>query len=265
KMFDAVRGSEAAWLISIARSRGIDRLRSRKIRYEREDEAGREISVHSAFVDHTTGVDRAIQTQEKTAVRGALAELPDPQRVALELSRRGSPWWLAVAATLFLALWGWRELGIRAARENDASQSAEIAQLREENSLLAQRNEKMSSEIVALSAEGTRTIALAGQEVAPSASAKVFLEPERRRAIVFFHALPANPGDKSYQPWIIPANQPKPVSAGVIDVTRGGNASIVIENLPLATEIKGLAVTLEQKGGVDQPTNTKFYVAGNAL
>ena len=86
KMFDSVRGSEVAWLISIARSRGIDRLRSRKIRYEREDEAGREISVHSSFVDHTTGVDQAIQTQERSAVRGALAELPDPQRVALELA-----------------------------------------------------------------------------------------------------------------------------------------------------------------------------------
>jgi RNA polymerase sigma-70 factor (ECF subfamily) len=86
KMFDAVRGSEAAWLISIARSRGIDRLRSRKIRYEREDEAGREISVHTAFVEHSTGVDKAIQTQERIAVRGALAELPDPQRVALELA-----------------------------------------------------------------------------------------------------------------------------------------------------------------------------------
>src|SRR5919206_3305101 len=47
KTFDAVRGSEVAWLISIARSRGIDRLRSRKIRSEREDEAGREISVRS--------------------------------------------------------------------------------------------------------------------------------------------------------------------------------------------------------------------------
>lgn len=86
KMFDAVRGSEVAWLISIARSRGIDRLRSRKIRYEREDEAGREISVHSAFVVHATGADQAIQSQERTAVRGALAELPDPQRIALELA-----------------------------------------------------------------------------------------------------------------------------------------------------------------------------------
>jgi RNA polymerase sigma-70 factor (ECF subfamily) len=85
-MFDALRGSEVAWLISIARSRGIDRLRSRKIRYEREDEAGREISIHSSFVESTTGADRAIQSEERTAVRGALAELPEPQRIALELA-----------------------------------------------------------------------------------------------------------------------------------------------------------------------------------
>ena len=39
KMFDALRGSEVAWLISIARSRGIDRLRARSIRGDREDEA----------------------------------------------------------------------------------------------------------------------------------------------------------------------------------------------------------------------------------
>lgn len=86
KMFDAVRGSEVAWLISIARSRGIDRLRSRRIRYEREDEAGREISIHSSFVEKTTGADRAIQSEESTAVRGALAELPEAQRRALELA-----------------------------------------------------------------------------------------------------------------------------------------------------------------------------------
>ena len=82
KMFDSVRGSEVAWLISIARSRGIDRLRSRKVRLEREDEAGREIS----FLEHNPGPDSAIQSEERTAVRGALAELPEPQRVALELA-----------------------------------------------------------------------------------------------------------------------------------------------------------------------------------
>src|SRR5437764_3174918 len=86
KMFDAARGSEAAWLISIARSRGIDRLRSRKIRGDRENDAGREISIHSSFVDSTTGADMAVRSQESSAVRSALSELPDAQRVALELA-----------------------------------------------------------------------------------------------------------------------------------------------------------------------------------
>jgi len=86
KMFDALRGSEVAWLISIARSRGIDRLRARRIRLDREDEAGREISTVSGFVDRTNGADKAIQSEQTVAVRGALAELPDAQRRALELA-----------------------------------------------------------------------------------------------------------------------------------------------------------------------------------
>ena len=86
KMFDALRGSEVAWLISIARSRGIDRLRARRIRVNREDEAGREISTVSGFVDRTNGADKAIQSEQTVAVRGALAELPEAQRRALELA-----------------------------------------------------------------------------------------------------------------------------------------------------------------------------------
>jgi RNA polymerase sigma-70 factor, ECF subfamily len=86
KMFDSVRGSDVAWLISIARSRGIDRLRSRKIRGDREDEAGREVSSNFGFVEKRTGVDDAIQSEEQRAVRGALAELPDSQRIALALA-----------------------------------------------------------------------------------------------------------------------------------------------------------------------------------
>jgi len=85
-MFDAVRGSEVAWLISIARSKGIDRLRSRKVRSDRENDAGREISIQSSFVDKAMGAENAILSQERTAVRNALAELPDAQRIALELA-----------------------------------------------------------------------------------------------------------------------------------------------------------------------------------
>lgn len=84
--FDPARGSEAAWLISIARSRGIDRLRARRLRGDRENDAGREISIHSSFVEKRTGADDAILSQQQRAVRGALAELPEAQRAALELA-----------------------------------------------------------------------------------------------------------------------------------------------------------------------------------
>jgi anti-sigma-K factor RskA len=165
----------------------------------------------------------------------------------------------ATAASLMIALLGWRAL-----TDDQNDQRALVARLERENVELAQRADKLSSELAALASAGTRTIALAGQEIAPAASAKVFLQPERRRALVFFYDLPQNSGEKSYQLWIIRADQPKPVSAGVFDVTKSGTASLSIENLPVATEIKALAVTLEPRGGVEQPTNSAFYVAGNA-
>jgi RNA polymerase sigma-70 factor (ECF subfamily) len=86
KTFDAARGSEAAWLISIARSRGIDKLRARRVRGDREDAAGREIAGAGGFVDRSSGADDAIRSEERIAVRGALAELPEAQRTALELA-----------------------------------------------------------------------------------------------------------------------------------------------------------------------------------
>jgi anti-sigma-K factor RskA len=177
-------------------------------------------------------------------------------------SRRGmNPWWLATAATLFLALWGWREIGIRVSRERVKNQQAELQQLSDQNKLLQQQKERLSAEMQALGSFGTQTIALSGQQAAPSASARVFLVPEHRRAIVFFSNLPENPKDKSYQLWIIRADQPKPQSAGVFDASHG-SATITVENLPVATEIKAMAVTVEPRGGVAQPTNTDFVVLG---
>ena len=84
--FDPARGSEIAWLVLIARSRGIDRLRSRRVRSDRENEAGREISIRGGSVDTVTGADQAIASQERIAIRKALDDLPPAQRAALELA-----------------------------------------------------------------------------------------------------------------------------------------------------------------------------------
>jgi len=176
----------------------------------------------------------------------------------------GPAWWLATAAVLFLALWGWRELGVRLQRERMITQEAEIKRLQDENDRISDHYEKLNAEMAALASSDTRTISLAGQQVSPAASARVFLEPGKRRAVVFFYNLPLNKRDRSYQLWIIHGEPAKPVSAGVFDVSPKGSATVTVENLPVSTEIKALAVTLEPRGGVEQPTNTNFYVMGGS-
>ena len=78
--YDASRGTVAAWLLMQARSRAIDRLRSRKLRPE---------GATSTFEtrDPGEGPDAQVMAGEYARrVRAALRSLSDPQRTALELA-----------------------------------------------------------------------------------------------------------------------------------------------------------------------------------
>lgn len=240
-------------------------------------EESRALSAHLPVCEECS-LDRREYVEAATLLATSLAPIDPPPEIrsrilsatatdesnVIEAERRFrvSPWWLATAATLFLALWGWRELSVRALHEKVAEQDAEIRRLSESNSLINSHNEKLSAEMSEIASPQTRTIALAGQQVSPSAAARVFLQPDRRRALVFFYNMPANPGDKSYQLWIIRSDRPQPQSAGVFNVSPTGQASIAIENLPVDTPIKALAVTMEPRGGVEQPTNANYYLMG---
>jgi RNA polymerase sigma-70 factor (ECF subfamily) len=85
RKFDPERGSELAWLISMARSRALDRLRSRERRGQREQEAARQISTLRPNVD-PSGNDPVAFREIRSAVRSALQELPEAQRSALEMA-----------------------------------------------------------------------------------------------------------------------------------------------------------------------------------
>ena len=82
--YDAARGAVAAWLLMMARSRAIDRLRTRRTRVE-----GRtgEVQVLDDLPDAQPDATSVMLHEEQTRlVRQALAELPLLQRVAIELA-----------------------------------------------------------------------------------------------------------------------------------------------------------------------------------
>lgn len=84
--YDAKRGTVAAWLLTITRTRAIDRLRARRARPDSAAAAANEdadSNLPASFVDPG---DALAAARDAERVRSALRELPVLQRLAIELA-----------------------------------------------------------------------------------------------------------------------------------------------------------------------------------
>jgi RNA polymerase sigma-70 factor (ECF subfamily) len=82
--YDAARGSVAAWLLNMTRSRAIDRLRSKRAR---PDIAVDTVTPLDEIAADSVPQDAQLLSAEQVAkLRNALQELPALQRIALELA-----------------------------------------------------------------------------------------------------------------------------------------------------------------------------------
>lgn len=85
KRYDAGRGSVASWLLTIARSRAIDRLRARRAKLGSTPSTQETAVVE--LPDPAVGAEHTLLTAESVSrVRAALTDLPLIQRVAIELA-----------------------------------------------------------------------------------------------------------------------------------------------------------------------------------
>lgn len=91
--YDAARGSVQTWLLTIARTRSLDRLRARRRRREESsDEQDAESSPSVSYQAEDPGGDAstgAEYEEQRLMVRAALAALPVEQRTTLELAYFG--------------------------------------------------------------------------------------------------------------------------------------------------------------------------------
>ena len=147
--------------------------------------------------------------------------------------------YLAAAAILFAALWGWRELAIRAARERIASRDAEIRRLTNENVRLTDQLTRLNFETNVLTMAGSKAF----EVTAPgNGTARVFVN-RQGQGLAIIDNLPENAAEKSYELWVVRSDQPKPQSVTVFDMPAAGAKTIQLEHLPALSLIKSFSVT----------------------
>jgi hypothetical protein len=189
------------------------------------------------------------------------------------VARRGAsalPGWLAAAAALVLAsglgLWALQlrtSLDAMNARVEKAEQ--QVGELQRTLGEAQNQTRVLQANNDVLVAPDTLRVDLAGQPVAPGASARAFMS--RQTGMVFTaNQLPKLPADKVYQLWVIPQGQGQaPVSAGLLAPDESGHATLLAKVSPDLPPSAVIAVTIEPAGGVPAPTGDKALVGTVAV
>src|SRR5580692_9142087 len=166
----------------------------------------------------------------------------------VQASPRRSWWgalgWAATAAVVIFALSLWREnSALRGSLASAGSQAAQSARELEELRRIA---------APILESEAQR-VTLVSTNAPPQPQGKAFYLRNRGSLVFLANNMPALPGQKAYELWLIPANG-APIPAGVFKPDAHGSASVVNPPLPGGVEAKAFAITVENEAGAATPT-----------
>jgi anti-sigma-K factor RskA len=178
------------------------------------------------------------------------------------------PW--ALAASFLIAFLvsfvAWRldrrELtGLVGSNQQEASSAVkDNLELREKLKRESARTDELNQINAVLASGQWRVLTLAGQEPAPSASAKVYWDVKANRWVVSAD-LPPAPAGKAYQLWFVTSDAK--ISAGLINPDQNGHGFTVVRFPSNLTGLAAAAITLEPEGGSPQPT-MPIYALGKA-
>jgi hypothetical protein len=209
------------------------------------------------------GLGQAVrQFDPPLALRARVLESVATRTPARSSAARPVLWWLATAASLALAagltLYTSQlrtRIGVLEDELRDARARADQADLRMVD---AQRTATGAQSAVAvLTAPDVARVDLAGQAVAPRASARAFWS--RSRGMVFTASnLPPLPAGRTYQLWVVTGQAP--LSAGLLTPDAQGSVSATFNTPPDIAQPVAMAVTIEPAGGVPAPTGERYLI-----
>lgn len=126
---------------------------------------------------------------------------------------------------------------------------------------LTKDNTQAEKALNVIRAKSSSVVTLAGQEVAPNAYAKMYVNSEKKEIYVDIAGLPEPPEGKVYQVWALKLNPITPTSIGVLDKNKvaDNKGIIAVDNFDGA---EAFGITLEPAGGSPSPTMEQLYTLG---
>ena len=200
----------------------------------------------TALLALSTAGPRPPQRARQRLLDAVAREARTPRLV--ETSTRRSWWgmlgWAAATAVVIFAVSLWRENSVL--KESLASASSQAAKSAREMEELR----KIAAPI--LEPEAQR-VTLVSAKAPPQPQGKVFYLRNRNSLVLLANNLPALGPRKAYELWLIPTSG-NPIPAGVFKPDAHGSASVVNPPLPVGTEAKAFAITVENEAGSATPT-----------
>ena len=175
------------------------------------------------------------------------------ERKVVPVRRRGREWaWAAgIAAALALLLGLWNVNLRRDVERAEGELLVERARRAAADSIVS-RLQADARDLAAVASPRGSAHTLVGTQTAPQAVARIFVDPETGRALLFAFDLPILPPDKVYELWAIRDGTPVPVTTFAPGSDR--RARVELQDLRPFEDVDVLAVTVEPAPGTQAPT-----------
>lgn len=210
------------------------------------------INLSSSFAPHISA-----EVYEKVKAK---LELKHSKVVVMKPSSNRMQY-LGWAASLILLL----GVGFQYFKMNEKTTQLNSIELEKSNleksiGVLEQKSKETENTLSIIRDAKNTVVALGGQAIDPTASAKVYWNKEKQTVYVDASGLPEAPEGMVYQVWALKLNPLTPTSIGLLENFNSDNTKVFAVNG--TNDAEAFGITLEPAGGSKSPTLEKLYTLG---
>jgi len=236
-------------------------------RIEQDEKLRKEVEAIESIVLKLSKESTNQDSQDFTALlKHIVAHKTDPSKDVVDINKKPKPkliqlipyvgWAAAVLCLVFFGLELQETQSLQKSLDQEITERKNLEdELRTKEYSLAYKERLL--EII--TAEDTRTVQLAGQEIAPESKVKAYWNANNAKVIIDAGTLPEAPEGMVYQLWSLKLDPLTPTSLGLLEDYTTENNLFVFDNANLS---EGFGITLEPAGGSKTPTLERLYVLG---